>query len=416
MMNQIIKYKDDPSKLESLYRKSKRSFINSFNEIYPQLEGNAMAEFWKARLGYKQEQDGISWGSRKEFRFVLILAFLAGLFAKTQQMFDIDEDFFYPRNLAFIAIPPITAYFATKNKLTSDRIWGIISIILGSLIYINLLPDERTSDTLTLACIHMPLLLWAVLGFAFSGNDYQNLDNRMGFLRFNGDVIIMGVVLGGAFGLMSGLTIGLFDLIGVNIDEFYTKYVLIFGLASIPPIATHLTQANPQLVSKVSPIVAKIFSPLVLIMLVTYLGAIVYSGKDPYNDREFLLLFNMLLIGVLALIFFSVAESSKDSNAKVGNWVLGGLSIVTIIVNLVALSAIAFRINEYGITPNRMAVLGVNVIMLVHLVLVCGKLIKLIRNQAEIDEVGQSIARFLPVYFFWTAIVAFLFPLIFNFQ
>jgi len=416
MESEIIKYKDDPAQLESLYRKGKKAFAKGFHEIYPQIQGNPVAEFWKARLDYKSEQEGIYWGTKKEFRFVLILALLAGLFAKTQEIFAIDEDFFYPRNLAFIAFPAVTSYFASKNHLKSSLVWGIVSFTLGSLIYINLLPDDQSSDTLILACIHLPLLLWAVLGFSYSGNDYRALDNRMDFLRFNGDVIIMGVVLGISFALMSGLTMGLFELIGINISEFYTKYIFVFGLASIPPLATHLTQTNPHLVSKVSPIVAKIFSPLILVMLIIYLGAIVYSGKDPYNDREFLLLFNMLLIGVLALIFFSVAESSKDSNAKAGNWVLGGLAIVTIIVNLVALSAIAFRITEYGITPNRMAVLGINIIMLIHLFLVCEKLIKLIRKQTRINEVGQTIARFLPVYFIWTAIVVFLFPLIFNFQ
>ncbi|MEX2568811.1 MAG: hypothetical protein WD431_22910, partial [Cyclobacteriaceae bacterium] len=39
-------------------------------------------------------------------------------------------------------------------------------------------------------------------------------------------------------------------------------------------------------------------------------------------------------------------------------WVLLLLSAVTIIVNGITLSAILFRISEWGITPNRAAVLG----------------------------------------------------------
>src|SRR5690606_10455512 len=107
------------------------------------------------------------------------------------------------------------------------------------------------------------------------------------------------------------------ELIGINIQQFFENYLVVFGLPAIPILATFLTHTNPQLVNKVSPIIAKLFSPAVLIMLLVYLAAIVYSGKDPYNDREFLLLFNSLLIGVMALIFFSVAEGTGNKKSSV---------------------------------------------------------------------------------------------------
>src|SRR4028118_2180255 len=92
------------------------------------------------------------------------------------------------------------------------------------------------------------------------------------------------ILISGA--ILTGITIGLFSLIGFNIEKVYFDYVGIFGLAAAPVVGTYLTQTNPQLVGKVSPVIAKIFSPLVLVMLVVYLTAIIYSGKDPYNDRE----------------------------------------------------------------------------------------------------------------------------------
>jgi len=205
-------------------------------------------------------------------------------------------------------------------------------------------------------------------------------------------------------------------LIGLSIERFYFQYIAVFGLAAAPLVATHLTQTNPQLVNKVPPIIAKIFSPLVLIMLVIYLGAIVYAGKDPYNDREFLMLFNMLLIGVMGLIFFSVAEYSKEEKSSLGTWILVLLAVVTIIVNGVALSAIAFRISEWGITPNRMAVLGVNILMLIHLFLVAKCLFQAVRKNHGLDQVGLTLVKYLPIYLLWTAIVVFLFPMIFGFE
>jgi hypothetical protein len=219
-----------------------------------------------------------------------------------------------------------------------------------------------------------------------------------------------------AGGILSGITIGLFSLIGIEIEKFYFENIVKFGLPAAPILGTYLTQTNPQLVGKVSPVIAKIFSPLVLVMLLIYLGAMAYSAKDPYNDRDFLLIFNALLIGVMALIFFSVAETAKTTKTQMEIWILSLLSVVTIVVNGIALSAILFRISEWGISPNRVAVLGGNLLILINLLLVTVQFFKSLKNRENISGVGKHIAFFLPIYFVWTVIVTFVFPFIFGFK
>ncbi len=397
-----------------MYRGNKAPFKREFSGLYPELKGNILADYWNERLNY--ESDDISWGSRKEFLFVVIASLIAGLFAKFPAIFNINEEYFYPRHISFLVFPFLAAYFAWKNNLTVTRIAVLAGAIVACLVYINFLPNNPNSDTLVLACIHLPLLLWVILGVSFAGNELGDYQKRLSFLRFNGDLAVMSALLVIAGGIMTGITIGLFSLIGFQIEKFYFEYVVAFGLPAVPIVASFLTQTNPQLVNKVSPVIAKIFSPLVLVMLVIYLGAIIFSGKDPYNDREFLLLFNVLLIGVMALIFFSVAENSTQGKPASGAWVLLLLSIVTVVVNGIALSAISFRISEWGITPNRLAVLGGNVLILVHLLLVTVMLFKTIRKKAAITEVGRAITLYLPVYFVWTIVVVFIFPLLFGFE
>ncbi|GEO03153.1 DUF4153 domain-containing protein [Adhaeribacter aerolatus] len=414
MRDEIISNLKNPGGLEKLYRRDKAPFKREFSHLYPELKGNLLADYWYERLNY--ESDDISWGSRNELLFVAIASLVAGLFSKLPAIFNISEEFFYPRNIGFLVFPFLAAYFAWKNKLPANKITYLAGIVVVCLVYINFLPDNPKSDTLLLACIHLPLLLWAILGVSFSGDELSNYQKRLSFLRFNGDLAVMAALLVIAGGLMTAITINLFSLIGLQIEEFYGEYVIAFGLPAVPIVATFLTQTNPQLVNKVSPVIAKIFSPLVLVMLIIYLGAIIFSSKDPYNDREFLLLFNVLLIGVMALIFFSVAESSKESTAASGIWVLLLLSVFTVVVNGIALSAISFRISEWGITPNRVAVLGGNVLMLVHLLIVTVMLYKTVTKKAAITEVGKAIVLYLPVYFIWTMVVVFLFPLLFGFK
>ncbi len=414
MKEEILTHLNDPGKLEKLYRSNKVQFKREFSSIYPQLKGNTLADFWNERLNY--EADEINWGTRKELMFVLIASLLAGFIAKLPHIFAINEDFFYPRNIGFIVFPILSVYFAWKNKLSTSKIMFIAGTTLAGLIFINSLPDNQKSDTLILSCIHLGLFLWSVLGFAFVGGQENNEPKRLGFLKYNGDLVVMTALILIAGGIMSGITVGLFSLIGFHIEQFYFKNVAIFGLAAAPIVGTYLTQTNPQLVGKVSPVIAKLFSPLVLVMLVVYLIAMAYSAKNPYNDREFLLIFNALLVGVMAIIFFSVAETAKGDKNNMQVWILLLLSAVTIIVNAIALSAIVFRISEWGFTPNRTAILGGNILILINLVLVTVRIFKVVYKKDEISEVRAIIASYLPVYFVWTIIVTFIFPLIFWFK
>lgn len=134
-----------------------------------------------------------------------------------------------------------------------------------------------------------------------------------------------------------------------------------------PIFANYLIEKNPRLVNKVTKVIARVFTPLALVMLIIYLAAISYTGKDPYNDRDFLLVFNILLIGVMALILFSTTEISKIKGDKTGTFLLLSLSVVTLIVNGIALSVIVVRISEWGITPNRLAILGGNMLIFTNL-------------------------------------------------
>ncbi len=73
-------------------------------------------------------------------------------------------------------------------------------------------------------------------------------------------------------------------------------------------------------------------------------------------------------------------------------------------------SAIIYRVGEFGFTPNRTAVLGSNLLILAHLVLITIDLFKVVWKANEMKIVEQTIARYLPLYAAWTLLVTFSFP------
>ncbi len=410
MKEEIIARLNNAHALEQLYRKDKQSFKQNFTEVYPQINDNLIADFWFERLNYQTNY--LKKFNKNELIFVAIASLLAALIAKIPVIFNLNEELFFSRNIGFIFLPILTMYFSWKNKLPLRKTILFITIILLSVAFINLLPKAAKSDTLVLSCFHLPLFLWSVLGFSFA-NDKQK---RLSFLKYNGDllVIIALILITGA--IMTAITLALFSLTDLKIEEFYFKNIVISGFSAAPIIGTYLIQTNTQLVDKISPLIARLFSPLVAIMLFIYLIVIIYSGKNPYNDREFLIIFNILLIGVMAIIFFAIAEQSSKPKNQGQIWVLFVLSCLTIIINSIALSAILSRIVEWGFTPNRTAVLTANMLILVNLVLVTFQLLKVIFKRTITQSVENTIASFLPFYFGFTILVSFIFPLIFDFK
>jgi hypothetical protein len=414
MKSDILNNIDNPKQLEKLYRDNKVSFKKEFNQIFPGHQDNASLAFWNERLNY--ETTNSSWGSKNELRVVILIALVAGLIANIPNLTGIDKESFLSRNISFIVFPLLSAYFIWKQKLAFKQyLFPLLAVIIAA-VYINMLPVNTVSSSITLAFIHMPIFLWAILGYSFVGSNLQSSENRIQFLRYNGDLVVMSGIILLSTMLFSAITIGLFSLIDISIEKFYTQYILICGLAAIPIVATYLIQTNIQLINKVSPIIAKIFTPLVFINLFIYLSAMLYTKKYPYQDRNLLLLFNVLLMGVMALILFSIAEAGKTSKNKFNLLMLFGLSLLTILVNFIAVSAIVYRINEFGLSPNRIAVLGGNLLIFINLLLVSYKLFLTSFKNGSIEEIEKTIAGYLPVYAIWTGLIAFLIPLIFQFK
>ena len=357
--------------------------------------------------------------SSKQFVELFLIScgiIIATFIAKIPQFFGLTEDEYYAKNLSFIIVPTLMAYFIWKKEININKAAIALVVIILSWVYMNLLPSVESNDSLILACMHMPILAWTILGFIYIKGEVKNTKLKIEYLIYNSNLAVMSAMLVISGFIFSALTIGMFNLIEVKIETLYFNYVVITGLSAVPLIASYLVENNAGLVNKITPLIAKIFTPLVLIMLTIFTITLFATGKSIYSNRDFLLIFNLVLIGVMALILFSVIEANKLKDNRINTILLLLLSTVTIIVNGIALSAILFRLSEFGVSANRLAVLGANLIIFTNLILVFFKLVKATKKKEAIEEVANTIVAYLPVYGGWAFIVAFLFPLIFQYK
>jgi len=417
MAQKISEIINDPEKLEKLFRDDKKSFESDFETIYPEIMHTEMARFWKSRIDYDKSNDTSRLSFGPDLFIMIAICLIAGFLIKFPDLFGIDVSrfHFYEKETGIIIFLGLSFFVILNNKNFSKKNTFITSLIfLISIVYINLLPDYKSSATLNLLFIHMPLFMWCLYGLVYTGYDLKNYGKRIDFVRHNGDLAIIGTLILISGGIMMAVTLGLFQAIGINISKFYTNYIVVIGCVSAPVITSYILKNFSTLTNKIAPIIANLFSPLVLITLVIYIITILITGKNPYNDRNFLLIFNIMLIGVMAIIVFSVSEISIYKKQRFSNTLLFILSIVTLIVNLIALSAIFYRLNEFGPTPNRISVLGSNILIFINLVLITVELFKINFRKSELLKVETIISKYFPVYIIWILIVIFLFPLIFG--
>ncbi len=417
MKNTIKDNIDNPHQLEILFNADKKGFKKSFLEIYPEISDNKISGFWKTRLEFGSLHEESVIIKKTDILFLIITCAIAGLLIKIPQIFKIGliDFLFYEKNAGLIVLLGLSLYaFLTKESIKARHLVIALVVFVISAVYINLLPSNSESNSINLAYLHLPLMLWCLYGLIFIDFNTKDKIKRIDYIKYNGELAILMALIAITGGILTGVTIGLFEAIGLRVEEFYFNYIVITGMVSLPVVATFIIRNYPFIANKIAPVIANIFSPLVLLTLVVYLVSIIVTGKDPYNDRDFLIIFNLMLLGVMAIVVFSISETSLSKRQRFNEMTLFALTIVTLIVDLVALSAIIYRLGEFGFTPNRTAVLGSNLLIFGNLVLIMIDLYRVNFRNKQISKVELTIARYLPVYTLWTIFVVFGIPIIFG--
>jgi len=417
--NQIKENIDNPAQLELLFRNDKKGFQKAFYSVYKEISAHQAAKFWKSRLEQEFSTTINRTTSLSEILLLFLTCAVTCFFIQIPNIFNFHytDEIFYQRNAGLIVVFGIAAFLCiSKKKFVLRNIIISLLIFIGSAVYVNLLPVNSESQSIILVYLHLPFMLWCLLGLVYINFDIKNINLKIDYIKFNGDLAIWFVLILVSGMILTFITLGLFNAAGVSIEEFYFDYILVCGLVSTPIISTYIIKHQSELTNKLAPIIARLFTPFVLLTLICYLISIPIVGHDPFHDRDFLIIFNIMLLGVMFLIIFSVSETSKSEKQRFNEIILLLMTFVAILIDLGALSAIIYRLEEFGLTPNRIAVLVSNLLILTNLIFILINLIQVNFMKRELPKVESTISKFLYIYAFWTILVVFFFPLIFAFK
>ena len=373
---------------------------------------------WKQLVVSPSDTGEPQGAARTDATVAFALAVAAALAIKAPALFGIGLDTheaFYARNASFFILPLLTGYFAWKRRLGPGMLRWLALAFVTAAVLVNVYPFVPPGNTLALTALHLPIVLFLVAGVAYAGSRWRQVEGRMDFVRFAGELFIYYVLIGLGGGVLTAFMAMIFMAIGIDAEPFFESWLLPCGAVGAVIVASWLVEAKQSVIENMAPVLARLFTPLFAAVLITFLGTLLWTGRGVDIERNLLIAFDLLLVVVLGLLLYSISARDPRSPAGVFDVMQVVLVVSALLVDAVALWAIAARITEFGFSPNRVAALGMNLILLVNLAWSAVLYIRFLRGRGSFTSLERWQTDYLPVYAAWAAFVVIVFPPVFGF-
>jgi hypothetical protein len=392
--------------------------MGSLDELSREFAREHSERLWK-QLVLPGEPDALAARSRRELPVMVLCAGAAALAIKVPALFGVDisddDAGFYARNASLFALPALAAYFVWQRRVGVRVIAVLAALFLLGAVAANVYPLAGDSQSVVLTAIHLPIALWLVVGVAYAGGDWRSDRRRMDFIRFTGEWFIYFVLIGLGGLVLVLFTVGTFDAIGLDAEEFINSWLLPCGAMAAVIVSAWLVEAKQSVIENMAPVLTRVFTPLFAVTLLAFLVAITWTKSGIDVQRDVLILFDLLLVVVLGLLLYAI--SARDPVAPPGLFDRLQLALVVsaLIIDVMVLLAITGRITEWGFTPNKTAALGENVILLTNLAWSAWLFIGFLRGRMPFARLEHWQTRYVIVYAIWAWTVVLVFPLVFDF-
>src|SRR5207237_2197158 len=273
---------------------------------------------------------------------------------------------------SLFVLPFLTGYFLWKRRMDPRHgVWLAVPFIAAAAV-VNTFPFTRgpqqvASHTEVLGAIPLPIALWLVVGIAYLRGRWLEGAGRMDFVRFSGELFIYYVLIALGGGVLTAFTMTMFAAIGLKPDWIARDWLIPCGAMGAVIVGSWLVEAKQSVIENMAPVLTRLFTPLFTIVLLLFLATMAWTGSAIDIKREVLISFDLLLVAVVGLVLYAVSARDPQAPPDFFDTLQLVLVVSALAVDALALTAIASRISEFGFTPNRVAALGENLLLLVNL-------------------------------------------------
>jgi hypothetical protein len=133
-------------------------------------------------------------------------------------------------------------------------------------------------------------------------------------------------------------------------------------------------------------------------------------------DRELLGVFDALLVVVLGLVLYALSARQPSRPPGLTDRVQLVAIAGALALDVMVLGAMVARIGDLGFTPNRLATLGLNLVLLVNLAGAGALSIRFLTGRTTFHRLERWQLVYLPVFALWATTVVIALPPLFNFD
>jgi len=434
---------EDPERLEKVYHTAIEAgeagaFRQAIDDSHSSAPGNLLYAAWFHRLRYAAAQAKayvVAWPWAVPLAVVNGLLFWwlsSDRFMIAIRRFQGPDRDFMPA-VVLLAGSLAALFVLTYVTKVGRRSWGpsaLIGILLLAAAAYVLLTYPQTGSMpfqeqyLTLMGMHLPLLAWAGVGATLLAR-HRDPTNRFGFLIKSLEVFIVGGLFVIAGGLLTAITIGLFEALDIELPILVQRLFAAGGGGLITVLATALMydptvppveQTVGEGLGKLMATLMRILLPLALLVLLVYMAFIPFNFRAPLDNREVLIVYNGMLFAVVALLAAATPVSLSDVSPSLARWLRRGIIAVAalaLIVGIYALAAILYRTVLDRLTPNRLAFIGWNVVNIGLLGLLLGLQARA-REGRWLDAIHRAYSAGTVAYVVWTVAMIVVLPWLFG--
>jgi hypothetical protein len=426
----ILAASTNPEAIENLYRAAIRdggasAFASAVTSAHETAPDDLLLSAWYYRLR-QTGADGSTSQFTRVWLWIVPIGVLLGLaitvFSEPTFVFAVGAPL-----LAFLAGPLVA--FAIVLLLASGgrrSLWlPLAGVVLGALVvYVFLLPGSISNARALLVAVHLPLLAWAAIGLAALGWRSSSHE-RFAFITKSLEAIGTGGVFGIAGGIFAGVAIGMFNVLDARLPNVVMRLVvgLVAGLVTVFAVATvydpALTPGQQEFgrgFGRVLIVLMRVLLVLSLLALVVYIMVIPFNFAAPFQNRNTLIIYNVMLFGIVALLIGSTPIGVDGLTLRMQTLLRAtmiAVAALTALVSLYALAATIYRASVDGLTMNRATIIGWNII---NIALLIALLLFQARTRRE-DwpfALQQVFAWGAIAYVIWAAVAGLALPWLFR--
>ena len=270
------------------------------------------------------------------------------------------------------------------------------------------------------------IIFFIILALSYNGFQVLNSKSISEFFTFSADISIFAGLIAGVvsavFGIFAAIVLFLIkDIIGSLDDDIIIKLIVLSGsfFTSLFPFLVYTVYRNMK--TNISIYLSRILMPFSLLFIFILLILLLMPDISPYDNRVSFILYNIML-AIIVLNMFFIRIDYKSSIFTKALYIV--LPLIAIIFDILVLTSSLYRLAEYGISPNKITLIGTNLIMLGNLIFITFLNIKSILiifkkpdsipNIKEITIGDTKSVFYIYIYGVWAFIVCFIMPVLYS--